>query len=151
MKTLVAGLVLGLLLGTAAQAGAQYLHGAFWYRMDRQAQTAYVAGVVDALESLTGFAERVGADRAIEQARVADRCAGRVPPSRLADVGDRAIQRAPSYAPPSTAIIVGFVACGSRSYGWGPNARPPLYNEQPTLHYGQPPSNRGWNEYDSQR
>lgn len=120
MRTHVAGLVLGLLLGTTAQAGAQYLQGALWYRLDRQAQTAYVAGVVDALESVTGFAERVGPDRAIEQARVAGRCAGRVPPSRLADVGDRAIQRAPRYAPPSTAIIVGFVALRCSGVRVGP-------------------------------
>ncbi len=143
MRTLVAGLVLGLLLGTAAQAGAQYLQGTIWYRLDRQAQTAYVAGVADALESVTGLADRAGPDRAIERARLASRCAGQVPPHRLAELGDRAIQRAPHHAPPSTAIIVGLIACGARPYGWGPDGQPPLYYGQPPLNYGQPRYDNG--------
>lgn len=146
MRILCAGLVLGLLLGTAAQAGAQYLHS--WYRLNPQAQTAYVAGVADALESLTGMADRVGPDRAIERARLASRCAGQVPPDRLAELGDRALQRAPHYAPPSTAIIVGLVACGARPYGWGGDGRP--YYQQPPLNYGVP-YNDGGNEHDQGR
>jgi hypothetical protein len=136
MRTLAAGIVLGLLLGTAAQAGAQYLQGAIWYRLDRQAQTAYVAGVADALESITGLADRTGPDRAIERARAASRCAGQVPPNRLAELGDGAIHRAPQYASPSTAIIVGLVACGGRPYGWGPSEQPPLYYPYPRYNEG---------------
>ncbi len=147
MKTLTAGLVLGLLFGTAAQAGAQYLH--VWYRLDRQEQRAYVAGVADALESVTGFAERAGPDRAIERARLATRCVGQIPPNRLAELGNLAIQRAPQYAPPSTAIIVELVACGARPYGWGPDGQPRLYYEQSPLNYGQPWYNNGWNGRDS--
>ena len=149
MKTLAAGLVLGLLLGTAAQAGAEYLHG--WYRLDRQEQAAYVAGVADTLESVTRFADRAGPDRAIERTRLANRCTGQIPPNHLADLGNRAIQGAPEYAPPSTAIIVGLVACGTRLYGWGPTGQPPLYYEQPPLSYGQPWSNNGWNEHGTVR
>jgi len=146
MKTLTAGLVLGLLLGTAAQAGAQYLH--VWYRLDRQEQRAYVAGVADALESITGFADRVGPDRAIERARLATRCAGQVPPNRIAELGNRAIQGAPQYVPPSTAIIVGLVACGARPYGWGPDGQLPLYYEQSPPNYGQPWYNNGGDRRD---
>ncbi len=134
MKRLIAGLVLGLVFGTAVQAGAQYLHDSIWSRLDRQAQTAYVAGVADALESITALADRAGADRAVERARLASRCTGQIPPYRLAELGDRALERAPHHASPSTAIIVHLVACGSRPYGRGPEYERPLP-------YGQPPYN----------
>lgn len=137
MRTLALGLVLGLLLGSTVQAGAQYLQDGTWFRLDRRAQTAYVAGVSDALESITNFADRAGADRAIDRVRLAARCTGQVPPSRLAELGDRAIERAPRYAPPSTAIIVRLVACGGK-----PNLRSP--DRQPN--YAPAPYNNGWND-----
>ncbi len=115
MRRLVAGVVLGLILGTAAQAGATYLaDDRVWYRLDRQAQTAYVAGVADSLASVAEFSQRAGAERAIDGVRQAARCADRVPLHDLARFGGEAIDYRRRVLP-STAIIERFVACG-RSY-----------------------------------
>jgi hypothetical protein len=114
MRMLAVGLIVGLVLGTAFQAGAAYMHDTLWSRLDRQAQTAYVAGVADSLGSLAELANHVGPERAMERAEIATRCVGRIPPNRLADVGSRAIGQAPQAAVPSTAIIMRLVACGSR-------------------------------------
>lgn len=132
MRRLVAGVVLGLILGTAAQAGATYLTDErIWYRLDRQAQTAYVAGVADSMASVAEFSQRAGGERAIDGVRQAARCADRVPLHDLARFGGEAIDYARRVRP-STAIIERFVACGRSNYGsrenlpyyWGPGGSP---------------------------
>lgn len=148
MRRLVAGIVLGLILGTAGEAGAVYLQDGVWFRLDRQAQTAYVAGVADTLGSIAGFSSYVGADRAIERVTQAARCTDRIPLSHLAGLGTDAIDRGRHTAPPSTAIIQRFVACGRPYYGspenrpyywspdgqpnyyWGPGGQPPFTNRK---------------------
>ena len=115
MRMLALGLVLGVVFGTAFQAGAAYMEEPLWFRLDRQAQTAYVAGVTDALESITEFARHVGPVQAMQRVRIASGCVGRVPANRLADVGARAMEQTPQ-APPATAIIMRMVQCGSRPY-----------------------------------
>lgn len=132
MRRLVAGVVLGLILGTAAQAGATYLtDDRVWYRLDRQAQTAYVAGVADSMASVAEFSQRAGAERAIDGVRQAARCADRVPLHDLARFGGEAMDYRRRVLP-STAIIERFVACGRSNYGsrddqpyyWNPAGRP---------------------------
>jgi hypothetical protein len=141
MRRLVVGVVLGLILGTAGQAWAMYLtDGRGWYRLDRQAQTAYVAGVADSLESIAGFSQRAGAERTVEGVRQAAGCANRIPLHDLARFGSDAIDRG-RHVLPSTALIEQFVACGRANYGtpynqpyywnpggqpyyWGPNGQP---------------------------
>ncbi len=152
MRRLVAGVVLGLILGTAGQAGAMYLtDGRVWDRLDRQAQTAYVAGVADSMESVAEFSQRAGAERAIDGVRQAARCADRVPLHDLARFGGEAIGHGRRVLP-STAIIERFVACGRGNYGsrdnqpyyqpyywnpgdrpyyWGPNGQPVYPNPEP--------------------
>ena len=132
MRRLVAGIMLGLILGMAGQAWATYLTDErVWYRLDRQAQTAYVAGVADSLESIAGFSQRAGAERTVAGVRQAAGCANRVPLHDLAQFGSEAIDRA-RHVLPSTAIIEQFVACGRAYYGrpynqppyWDPAGRP---------------------------
>jgi hypothetical protein len=140
MRRLAAGVVLGLILGTAGQAGATYLTDhRIWYRLDRQAQTAYVAGVADSMVSVAEFSRRAGGERAIDGVRQAARCADRVPLQDLARFGGEAVDYGRRVLP-STAIIERFVACGRSNYGsdtypysgnpdgrpyyWGPNGQP---------------------------
>lgn len=138
MRRMIAGVVLGIILGMVGQAGATYLRDdRIWYSLDRQAQTAYVAGVADSVGSIAEFSRHAGAERTIDGVRQAARCADQIPLHDLAGFGSEAIDHARRVLP-STAIIERFVVCGRSNYA-GPDYNP-YYNPNYNPYYWNPGS-----------